>query len=286
MEIPPIIDFDPAEGYVFPQKVVPRLSSREFMAEIRAFAVPTGQVAMWHLGNNGWLLKDSRGVLTAIDPYLTDYCASKRTGVPTAKSRILPVFIEPEDFDADVVVLTHSHCDHCDPWTLERLACRTTAVFLAPWQAYEILGSCGIPEAQRFLMHPRQSVTVRGVEVLGAFAEPTDATDLNHMGFVFRFAGNRVYYNSGDTAQSELLGHVKEWAPEWMSICINGGYHNLSPWEAAEICALIQPKIAIPAHYDTMPHNLQPPHMFRKALYEKARNVAYLRLEYFRAYLF
>jgi L-ascorbate 6-phosphate lactonase len=71
-----------------------------------------------------------------------------------------------------------------------------------------------------------------------------------------------------------------------MAVCINGGYHNLSHWEAAEICALVQPEVAVPAHYDMMPHNLQSPHMFRKSLYEKARNVKYLRMEYYTAYEF
>jgi L-ascorbate 6-phosphate lactonase len=286
MELPPIVDFDPSEDIVFPRTVTPRLASAPFMAEIRRHTVNPGKVAMWHLGNNGWILKDDQGTLTAIDPYLTDFCASQRTGVRKPKSRILPVFIEPEDFDVDLVVITHSHCDHCDPWTLERLKCRTTASFLAPWQALKVIEDCGIPRENRYLMHPLQTTIIRGVEVTGAFAEPTDFSDLNHMGFVFRFHGDRVYYNSGDTAKTELLAHVRSLKPEWMSICINGGYHNLSHWEAAEICALIQPKLVLPAHYDTMPHNLQPPHMFQKSLFEKARDVAYLRLEYFRAYEF
>lgn len=282
----PTMDFDPEEPLVFPQPVELLKTSREFMDSIRAYPLEPSQTALWHLGQNSWILKGTDGTLVAIDPYLTDYCASKRTRERVAKSRLLPVFIEPEDLAVDLVILTHSHPDHADPYTLERLTIKQSALFLAPWQVLPVLEAAGIPLGRQQLMHPLQTYRSGTVEVTGTFAEPTDFTDLNHMGFVIRIAGGAVYYNSGDTAKSELLEHVKAFAPKVMSLCINGGYHNLNFWEAAEICALIQPQIAVPAHYDMMPHNLQPPHMFRKALYEKARSVEYQRLAYYQPLVF
>lgn len=280
------LDFDPSEDIAFPRPVEQKLSSKAFMAAIQDYRPAVGKTAVWHLGQNSWVLKGDNGVVVAVDPYLTDFCASKRTGQRVAKSRLLPVFIEPEDLKADVVLITHSHPDHADPFTLERLSIKETATFLGPWQALQVVTDAGIPAANQVLMHPLQVATVRGVEVSGTFAEPTDFTDLNHMGFAVRFPGGRLWYNSGDTAKTELLGHVKALQPAMMAVCINGGYHNLSHWEAAEICALVQPEVAVPAHYDMMPHNLQSPHMFRKSLYEKARNVKYLRMEYYTPYEF
>lgn len=294
----PIIDFDPNEDINFPLPVVQSLTSKAFMAAIEAYQPAPGRTAIWHLGQNSWILKGARdpqsgtsGQILAVDPYLTDYCASQRTGKRVPKSRLLPVFIEPEDLRADIVLVTHSHADHADPFTLERLTIKNTAVFLGPWQALKTVSEAGIPKERQILMHPLQTQTVgldgrAGIEVTGTFAEPTDFTDLNHMGFVVKFPGGRVWYNSGDTAKTELLGHVKSFQPAMMSVCINGGYHNLSHWEAAEICALVQPEVAVPAHYDMMPHNLQSPAMFRKSLYEKARTVKYLKMDYYKAYEF
>lgn len=282
----PIIDFDPAEDPVFPQAVTQKLSSQAFMAAIQDYRPGPGKTAVWHLGQNSWILKGENGKIFAVDPYLTDFCASKRTGLKTPKSRLLPIFIEPEDLRADVVLITHSHPDHADPFTLERLTIKNSATFLGPWQALKVVTEAGIPQERQILMHPHQVETVAGVEVSGTFAEPTDFTDLNHMGFAVRFPGGRLWYNSGDTAKTELLGHVKALAPAMMAVCINGGYHNLSHWEAAEICALVQPEVAVPAHFDMMPHNLQSPHMFRKSLFEKAKGVRYLRMEYYTAYEF
>jgi L-ascorbate 6-phosphate lactonase len=79
---------------------------------------------------------------------------------------------------------------------------------------------------------------------------------------------------------------VRDFRPEVMSVCINGGYHNLSHWEAARIAAAIKPRIAIPAHYDMMPHNLQPPHMFRKSLWEHDKEIIYHRMDYYSPFLF
>jgi L-ascorbate 6-phosphate lactonase len=285
------LDFDPSEELAFPRPVDQKLTSKAFMAAIEAYRPGPGQTAVWHLGQNSWILKGpdvdgQPGKIVAVDPYLTDFCASKRTKERVAKSRLLPIFIEPEDLRADVVLVTHSHPDHADPFTLERLTIKESALFLGPWQALKVVTDAGVPPARQRLMHPLQTEVVHGVEIQGTFAEPTDFTDLNHMGFAVKFPAGRLWYNSGDTAKTELLGHVKALQPAMMAVCINGGYHNLSHWEAAEICALVQPGVAVPAHYDMMPHNLQSPHMFRKSLFEKARNVKYLRMEYYQAYEF
>jgi len=286
------VDFDPAEELNFPRPVPQILSSKDFMTVIEAYQPGTGRTAVWYLGQNSWILKGENGKVLAVDPYLTDFCASKRTRHRVPKSRLLPVFIEPEDLKADVVLITHSHPDHADPFTLERLTIKESALFLGPWQALKVVAEAGVPASQQVLMHPLQTETVcavgsaPGIEITGTFAEPTDFVDLNHMGFVVKFPGGRVWYNSGDTAKTELLEHVKHYKPAMMSVCINGGYHNLSHWEAAEICALVHPEVAVPCHYDMMPHNLQSPHMFRKSLYEKTKTVQYLRMEYYKAYEF
>jgi L-ascorbate 6-phosphate lactonase len=275
-----------SDDIVFPKPVEMKMPGAAFMRHIRAFPVPGGKTAMWTLGQNAWILKTPEGRLIALDPYLTDFCASRRTGVRNEKSRILPVFIEPEDFDVDIIVLTHSHCDHTDPWTIERYGRKSSTLFLAPWQSVCVLKEAGVPANRIELMHPLQTWKEEGLEITGCFAEPTSFEELNHMGYAFRFSHGRVYYNSGDTAKSELLGHVRDFGVEWMTICINGGYHNLSHWEAAEITALIQPKIAIPAHFDMMPHNVQPPHMFRQDLARLAPGVEYRRLSYYKEALF
>ena len=113
------VDFDPSDDIHFPRPVEQKLTSKAFMAEIQAYRPGKGKTAVWHLGQNSWILKGegdsetgSSGTILAVDPYLTDFCASKRTRTRVPKSRLLPIFIEPEDLAADVVLITHSHPDH------------------------------------------------------------------------------------------------------------------------------------------------------------------------------
>src|SRR5690348_15576354 len=113
---------DPYDRSASIQCVVPQLlPSREYMQSIRRFTVPADAVAVWYLGQNGFLLKDATGPLIAIDPYLTNSCATTFAHLPFRLDRQLPIFIEPEDLDVNIFLTTHSHHDHADPETIIRM---------------------------------------------------------------------------------------------------------------------------------------------------------------------
>jgi L-ascorbate 6-phosphate lactonase len=95
---------------------------------------------------------------------------------------------------------------------------------------------------------------------------PTDDTDLNHMGFVFQFGLGPKIYITGDTDFHALLGSAARHAPDVMITCINPGFNNLSPWEAAQLVGMVKPKIAIPCHYDMFSCNTADPQQFQAAL--------------------
>jgi len=276
----------PPDDITFPKDVLQEMSSRDFMSAIRAFRVPEGKAAIWTLGQNSFVLKDEAGSVLAVDPYLTDFCASGRGGERNAKSRLLPIFIEPEDFYADVILITHSHCDHADPYTLERYGNKAETAFLAPFKAARVLEDAGVPVENISVMHPGEVWDRNDMKVTGTYCEPTDTSDLNHIGYLVEFAGGTCYYNTGDTAMSSLLRRPADRRPDLMSICINGGYRNLSHWEASVVAGRVQPRIAVPSHFDLMPHNVQPPHMFAKSLSINAPEVEYLLLPYYREVIF
>jgi L-ascorbate metabolism protein UlaG (beta-lactamase superfamily) len=88
------------------------------------------------------------------------------------------------------------------------------------------------------------------VMVHGTFAMPTDDSDLDHLEFVLAIDNGPRIYISGDTDYADLLGHVAKLEPDVMITCMNGGFNNLSHWEAAGAASMIKPKVAIPCHYD------------------------------------
>jgi L-ascorbate 6-phosphate lactonase len=272
----------------FPKEIIPSLDSTNYMKSIRSYTVARGMVALWFLGQNGFLLKDDAGFLVGIDPYLSDSCASGLRGSPRVeRSRLLPVFVEPEDYEADLVLITHSHQDHVDPETIKYLKDRETRRFVAPWKAASELVSLGVPVARVATIHPGETMEVEGLRLLSTFAEPTDASDLCHSGFLLRFPNGKTFYNTGDTANSPLVGEdLKGSCIDFMTVCVNGGYGNLSHWEAAGLAGRVGPKKAMPCHHDMMPHNSQSPIVFKRSLEIRAPGVEYREPRYYEAILF
>lgn len=239
-----------------------RMSSRDYVESIRAFAVPEDGIAVWFFGQNGFVLKSADSPLIGIDLYLTNSCAKLGAGRKFRLDRQLPVFVEPEDLDIDVFCTTHSHDDHADLETIERFAKVRRAEFIGPWESVERYRMCGVPASACHTLHPNQTLTVAAnTEVTGAFALPTDDTDLNHTGIVIRFSNGIRFYNSGDTGYCDLLSSLVPRRVNVFSICMNGGFHNLDPMQAAQIVRAVDPEVAIPTHYDMMVNNVGNPEM-------------------------
>jgi len=97
--------------------------------------------------------------------------------------------------------------------------------------------------------------------------------------------GPRIYI-TGDTAHSARLAHVRKLEPDIMITCINGGFNNLSHWEAADVAAMITPKIAIPCHHDMFPDNAADPEQSRACLRYKAPQVRHEKLDYVKPFIF
>jgi len=257
------------------------------MEQVRGFKVPQGAMSLWWLGQMGFLIKSPNSTLFSVDAYLTNYCHeafSERTGLNF--DRRVPVFIEPEELDVDYFLCTHSHEDHADPMTIVRLKKERISFFVGPGLTCETYRRCGVEEGKIIQTYPGGRTKLEDITILGTFALPTDQSDLNHLGYLIGVdKGPRVYI-TGDTDYTDLLGHVCPYEPEVLIVCINGGFNNLSHWEAAEVARLVRPKVAIPCHYDMFPDNAIDPLQFRASLRVRAPEVTYKELEYMTPFVF
>ena len=270
------------------QLVVPQLiESREYMRSIREYKVPADAIAIWFLGQNGFLIKDAAGPLIGIDLYLTNSCATTFADLPFRLDRQLPVFIEPEDLDIDVFLTTHSHEDHADPETIRRLDPSREMLFVGPFDSMRVYRECGVAESRCRLIHPGEKIQL-GASTMAqaAFALPTDATDLNHTGVLLEFANGIRFYNTGDTAYTGHLARLLPTDVDVCAICINGGFHNLSAMQAAAIVKAICPRVAVPCHYDMMINNVGSPEMLRVALDVIGSDAAYIQMSYYKPWLY
>jgi L-ascorbate 6-phosphate lactonase len=248
------------------------------MDQIRATHVEQGSAAVWWLGQNGYIFKSPEGLVAGVDLYLTDACGELYADSGLNLHRTVPVLIQPEELDVDLFVCTHNHADHTDVYTLRRLAHRHTMRFIGPHPSCDVFRAEGIPDAAISPAWPDCALRHADLTLRGTFALPTDDTDLNHMGFVFEFAGGPKIYMTGDTDYHDLVASAAKHRPDVMIACINGGFNNLSTWEAAELAARVKPRIAVPCHYDLFPDNAVDPKQFRACLKVRAPEVSYHEL--------
>jgi L-ascorbate 6-phosphate lactonase len=256
------------------------------MQEIRTFPVPKDSVGIWWLGQNGFIFKSHEGTLVSTDLYLTNSCAEVYKDAGVNLERRVPVMLAPEELEVDIYTCTHNHQDHTDPETIRRLCHKDTAQFVGPQPSCAVYREQGIETGRIVPAWPDCVIEFRDVTVYGTFALPTDDTDLNHMGYVFRFHRGPAVYVTGDTDYSELLFAAAKHKPDLAITCINGGFNNLSHFEAAQVMAQIKPRAAIPCHYDMFPDNSADPLQFRASLRLRAQEVGYLQPEHGKVVVF
>ncbi len=163
-----------------------------------------------------------------------------------------PVRIDPLP---DAVLISHQHQDHLDLPSLRSLGARTS-VFAPRGSGKRIrrAGMRGVTE-----LSPGDAATAGEVEIIATRAEHDGrrlpvGRPVEALGYQVRGAGQSVYF-AGDTdvfdEMSELEGvdvallPIGGWGP-------SVGKGHLDPQRAAEVAALIRPRVVVPIHWGTV----------------------------------
>jgi len=228
-------------------------------------STPPGRLAITWLGGAGFVFRAGAGPTVALDPYLSDaldhYYSWKR--LPLS-----PIPMSPAELRADLVLTTHAHEDHLDPETIPALAAAGEAIFAGPAMCVAAMREWGLParriaEINRGEERALAGVTVRGVRA--HHVSPAGAQTPDAIGYVFDLGGVRVYH-TGDTLYHPELKQVAALRPDVMLACINGGYGNMGPEDAARLTAEIEPATVIPMHWGLVAENTADPDRFVNAL--------------------
>lgn len=216
-------------------------NARNFAASLRT---PDRGFHLYWLGQAGFCLTTPSGKRVVIDPYLTDYCERVIGGY----HRIMAPVMTPEEFDCDLLLLSHAHEDHCDMDLLTALAqkgCR--AKILATENCVSKLEALPL-EVQKFSRGESFSwddVTVQAIACDHGASAP-DA-----VGYILECDGVRIYF-AGDTCLNEaVVAEAASHKPDVALLPINGAYGNLSGVQAAQVAAKLQARVLIPCHFWT-----------------------------------
>jgi L-ascorbate metabolism protein UlaG (beta-lactamase superfamily) len=180
---------------------------------------------------NSWFEIVSGGTVVDIDPAI----------LPGADRDV------PEGLrQADLVLVTHHHRDHCDLDALERVSGPDTVV-LAPRLCVASLGGEAHEVYAGDVHDEVPGVRVRVVHAYNT-ASGTSTNKLHNkgecVGYVVEIDGLRLYH-AGDT---DLIEEMSQLGPIDVAMLPVGGTFTMVAEEAASAARLIAPRIALPMH--------------------------------------
>jgi len=186
------------------------------------------------LGHAGFLIKANQKVI-CIDPY------------------------EIADYDkADIILITHSHYDHCSVPDINKMRSPSTIFFTEKESAKSLSGDVRVVKPGDNL-----SVSGIGIEVVPAYNtnKVFHPKTNNWLGFVITIENEKIYH-AGDT---DLISEMGSFPVDIALLPVSGTYVMTSD-EAVEAVKRIKPKAAIPMHYGSIVGSVNDAVNFKKAL--------------------
>ncbi len=179
--------------------------------------------------------------------------------------------------DADYIFITHPHWDHFSLLSILEIKKEDT-LFITPKDIVEELLSIGISEEYIIVVKPGEDYAFKNIEF-----KTIPAYNLhkkNHpksalwVGYLLKY-NNITYYIPGDTDVTKENKNIK------CDICFLpiGGRYTMDCIEAANLCNIINPKIAIPIHYGYVVGSMKDASVFKKRINSNIKCLILLKEE-------
>jgi len=150
----------------------------------------------------------------------------------------------PEEWysPAHVVLVSRFHFDHCNTVKLRRALNDTTKIVGTSDVAREIYPVDVMRAGEKKII---EEVEISGMPVTNPHMDVRrHDEDIEALGFLVNAENKKIFF----MADSDYLPEFKDMKPDVLLIAV-GGTYTADPKEAAEIAALISPKLAIPIHW-------------------------------------
>lgn len=187
------------------------------------------------LGHAGFLIKNSKVIY--IDPYN----------------------IKEDSEKADLILITHSHYDHCSVADMNKIIKEGTKIVVTA-DCQSKITRFDIP-IRIEVVEPEQELTFGNVKIstLPAYNidKPFHSKDEYWVGYLIKM-NDILIYHAGDTdviPEMQRLTGYKQSGKKFIALLPIGGRFTMSAEEAAEAAKIIKPFLAIPIHWGSIVGN-------------------------------
>jgi L-ascorbate metabolism protein UlaG (beta-lactamase superfamily) len=160
--------------------------------------------------------------------------------------------------EADLILISHDHFDHCSPEDVEKIRKDDTVIITEKDAAKKLKGDVRI-------LSPGEKTEVGsiGIEAVPAYNTDKDFHPRKNrwLGFVVRMDGVGVYH-AGDT---DFIPEMKDMNVDIALLPVSGTY-VMTAEQAVTAAKAIRPKVAIPMHYGAIVGDDEDAASFQKAL--------------------
>jgi L-ascorbate metabolism protein UlaG (beta-lactamase superfamily) len=163
------------------------------------------------------------------------------------------IYIDPynlsgENEKADIILITHSHYDHCSIADIKQLIKKETIIVI-PADCQSKINKMHI-DIHTKILEPKSSLNIEGIKILAMPAynldKPYHPKEEYWNGYVIDVDGIRIYH-SGDSDLIQEMGNLSGKID--IAFLAVGGAYTMDYQEASKAALIIKPKIAIPIHY-------------------------------------
>lgn len=176
------------------------------------------------------------------------------------KFKNLLIYIDPyqihSEEKADIILITHSHYDHCSQQDIEKIAKHGTIIIATPDSQSNLTRLKQKITIE--LAEPNKEFTIKDVKIKAVEAynpnKKFHPKNEGWVGYVIQ-CNDTAIYHAGDTDLIKEMSHLTGYGKKgnyFIALLPVGGNFTMNAQEAAEAASIIKPTIAIPMHYGTI----------------------------------
>ncbi len=159
---------------------------------------------------------------------------------------------------ADIILITHSHHDHCSTEDIDKTIKPDTVIVTETKSAKKLSGDIRV-------VKPGDKINVSGIDIEAVEAYNTNKAfhqkTNGWLGFIITIDGTRIYH-AGDT---DLIPEMDKFEADIALLPVSGTY-VMTAEEAVEAVKRLKPEIAIPMHFDSIVGSKEDAVKFKKDL--------------------